>query len=63
MKHQINISDDATKRVHQFQEWLNNECRTIEGTDALRVEYSIHDAFEKIVTGDGLYQQYCGEER
>ena len=63
MKHRIHLSDDATNRVHQFQEWLNTECRTIEGTDALRVEYSIHDAFEKIVMNDGLYRRYWGKEQ
>jgi len=62
MKHRIHLSDDASERVHQFQEYLNNECRTILGTDALRVEYSIHDAFEKIVTDDPMYRAYHTEE-
>ena len=59
MKHQISISDGASKRVHRFQRWLNDECREMD--DGQRVEYNIHEAFEMIILNDEHYCKYCGE--
>ena len=56
MKHQISISDDASKRVHRFQKWLNDECRKMSGGQ--RVEFSIHEAFEKIILNNVQYREY-----